>query len=61
MDFITNIGLYYYSVMLLSLKNVGATYEWLINKIYVALIGRTMEVYVDKMIIKSVKETNHGK
>lgn len=35
------------------LKNARATYQWLVNKIFNPLIGRTMEVYDDDMITKS--------
>ena len=47
--FITNQGLFYYRVMSFSLKNAGATYQRLVNKIFKPLIGCTMEVYVDDM------------
>ena len=40
-------------VMPFGLKNAGATYLRLVNKIFKLLIGRTMEVYVDDMITKS--------
>jgi len=45
--------------MPLDLKNVGATYQWLVNKVFKPLIGKTMEVYIDDMISKSVKEVDH--
>lgn len=35
------------------LKNVGATYQRLMNKIFYDQIGGTLEVYVDDMIVKS--------
>ena len=35
------------------LKNVGATYQRLVNRIFKPLIGRTMKVYMDDMITKS--------
>ena len=44
--FITNHGLYCYRVMPFSLKNTGATYQRLVNKIFKEQIGRNMEVYV---------------
>ncbi|XP_052291856.1 uncharacterized protein LOC127900699 [Citrus sinensis] len=50
--FITNQGLFCYRIMSFGLKNTGATYQRLVNKIFKALIGRTMEVYVDDMITK---------
>ena len=34
------------------LKNAGATYQRLVNKVFVDKIGRTMEVYVDDMLVK---------
>jgi len=41
------------------LKNASVTYERLVNKVLTTLIGKTMEVYIDNMIIKSVKEADH--
>ena len=33
----------------------------LVNKVFEPLIGKTMEVYVDDMITKSVKENDHAR
>ena len=41
------------------LKNVGATYQKLVNHMFRPQIGRNVEVYVDDMLVKSVKETKH--
>ena len=41
------------------LKNVGATYQQLINKIFKDQIDRNMEVYVDDMLIKSHQAAQH--
>ena len=38
-----------------SLKNVSATYQRLVNKMFKEHIRRTMEVYVDDMLVKSLK------
>ncbi len=57
--FITEIGTYCYVRMPFRLKNVGATYQRLMNKIFDAQIGRNMEVYVDDMIVKSKVPGNH--
>ena len=43
------------------LKNAGATYQRLVNKIFKPLIGRTIEVYMDDMITKSKEPRNHVK
>ena len=57
--FITNQGLYCYKVMPFGLKNVGATYQRLVNQMFSKQIGRNMEVYVDDVLIKSKEEENH--
>ena len=57
--FITSQGLYCYKVMLFGLKNVGATYQKLVNKMFSQQIGRNMEVYVDDMLVKSKEELTH--
>ena len=58
-SFITSQGLYYYKVMPFGLKNVGATYQRLVNKMFSKQIGRNMEVYVDDMLVKSKEELAH--
>ena len=51
--FITPHGLLCYNVMLFRLKNVGAMYQRLVAKMFRPLLGKTMEVYVDDMLVKS--------
>nr|KYP47153.1 Transposon Ty3-G Gag-Pol polyprotein [Cajanus cajan] len=51
--FITETANYCYRVMPFELKNAGATYQRLMNKIFHEQIGRSMEVYVDDMVVKS--------
>ena len=59
--FITNMCLFCYRVMSFGLKNTGATYQRLVNKIFKPLISHTMEVYVDDMITKSKEPRDHVK
>ncbi|GFZ17254.1 hypothetical protein Acr_26g0005240 [Actinidia rufa] len=48
-----------FSVMPFGLKNAGATYHRLVNKMFNAQIGKTMEVYIDDMLVKSLQAHNH--
>ena len=57
--FITSQGLYCYKVMSFGLKNAGATYQRLVNRMFNKQIGRNMEVYVNDMLIKSKEELAH--
>ena len=57
--FITEEGLYCYQVMPFGLKNAGATYQRLVNRIFKNKIGKTMEVYVDDMLVKSPTMEQH--
>ena len=57
--FITSQGLYCYKVMPFGLKNVGATYQKLVNKMFSQQIGRNIEVYMDDMLVKSKEELTH--
>jgi hypothetical protein len=41
------------------LKNAGATYQRLANKMFRDQIGRNMEVYVDDMVVKSIRAANY--
>lgn len=49
--FITERVNYYYEVMSFDLKNAGATFQRLMNKIFHCQIGKCMEVYVDDMVV----------
>ncbi|KAG7552152.1 Reverse transcriptase domain [Arabidopsis thaliana x Arabidopsis arenosa] len=57
--FITDRGTYCYIVMPFGLKNAGATYQRLVNMMFKDLLGKTMEVYIDDMLVKSVSSTSH--
>src|SRR4051812_26944248 len=58
---ITESGAYYSRVMPFGLENAGATYQRLVNKLFKHHIGRNIDVYVDDMLVKSVKEVDHIK
>ena len=58
-SFVTSQGLFYYKVMPFELKNVGVTYQRLMNRMFAHQIGRNVEVYVDNMLVKSIREDEH--
>ncbi|GFS37978.1 hypothetical protein Acr_00g0055000 [Actinidia rufa] len=58
-SFITERGLYCYKVMSFGLKNAGAMYQKLVNKMFKEQIGKTMEVYIDDMLVKSLRSSDH--
>ena len=58
-SFVTNQGLFYYKVMMFGLKNAGAIYQRLMNKMFAHQIGRNDQVYVDDMLVKSCREDDH--
>ena len=45
--------------MSFGLKNARATYQRLVNKMFKDLIGKSMEVYVDDMLMKSKTTRDH--
>ena len=59
--FITPHGLYCSNVMSFDLKNAGATYQRLVTKIFRPLIGKTMDVYINDMLVKSKERPDHTK
>ena len=57
--FITPHGLYCYNVMSFGLENAGATYQRMVTKIFQSLIGKSMEVYIDDIVVKSKERPDH--
>ncbi|CAL8087225.1 unnamed protein product [Prunus armeniaca] len=60
-SFIIERRTYCYKVMPFGLKNAGATYQRLVNKIFKEQIGKTVEVYGDDMLVKAPKRADHIK
>ena len=58
--FVTPHRLYGYKVMPFGLKNAGATYQKLMTKIFKPLIGQTVEVYIDDIVVKSKTRSEHA-
>ena len=58
--FITQWGTFYYKVMPFRMKNAGATYQRMMNKVFRNQIGDMLEVYMDDMIVKSRADTDHA-
>ena len=58
-SFITSQGIFCYKVMSFRLKNAGATYQRLMNKMFTHQIGRNVQVYVDDMLVKCLREKDH--
>ena len=49
----TSIGNYHYKVMLFGLKNAGSTYQRMMTRIFEPQLGKSIEVYVNDMVVKS--------
>ena len=47
------IGLFEWVVMTFGLKNAGATYPSVMNYIFLKLIDRIVEIYIDDVMVKS--------
>ena len=58
--FITPHGLFCYNIIPFGLKNVEATYQRLVTKMFRPLLGKTIEVYIDDMLIKSKERPDHA-
>ena len=51
--FVTPIGNYHYKVMPFGLKNARSTYQRMMTKIFESQLGKSIEVYIDDMMVKS--------
>ena len=59
--FVTERGIYCFKVMPFGLKNAGATYQRLMNKMFKDLIENIMVVYIDDMCVKSKQKESYIK
>ena len=50
---------YHYTMMPFGLKNAGAMYQWMMMRMFRDKIGRTVEVYIDDMVVKIKQEVRH--
>ena len=56
---VTPTGNYHYKVMSFGLKNVGSTYQRMMTKMFEPWLGKSIEIYVDDMVVKSKVVTEH--
>jgi hypothetical protein len=54
-SFSTPFGMYCYTTMPFGLRNVGATYQRCMNHVFEEHIGRTVEAYIDDIVVKTRK------
>jgi hypothetical protein len=57
-SFITPFGMYCYTTMPFGLRNAGATYQRCMNHVFGEHIGRTIEAYVNDIVVKTKKASN---
>jgi len=57
--FITDWRIYCYKVMPFRLKNAGATFQQMVNKVFNEEIRHTMEIHADDMLVKSLQCADH--
>ena len=54
-----SLGTFEWLVMPFGLKNVGATYQRDMNAIFHDILAHHMEIYIDDIVVKSKKATEH--
>ena len=58
-SFITPEDNYHYTVMPFGLKNVGATYQRMVTRMFKEQISEMVEVYISDMVVKSRRNEKH--
>lgn len=59
--FMMRKGIYCYKVMSFGLKNMGATYQRLVSKVFNGMLGCFIKVYIDNPVVKSSRFEQHMK
>ena len=54
-----SLGMFEWPVMPFDLKNTGATYQRVMNAIFHDMLGHHMEVYINDIVVKSKKVSEH--
>ena len=57
--FVTLIGNYHYKVMPFDLKNARSTYQGMMTRMFEPQLGKSIEVYIDNMVVKSKVVSEH--
>ena len=57
--FVTSVGNYHYKVIPFGLKNVGSTYQRMMTRMFEQQMGKSVEVYIDDMVVKSKLVADH--
>ena len=57
--FVTPIGNYHYKVMPFGLKNARSTYQRMMTRMFEPQLGKSIEVYIDDMVVKSKVVSEH--
>ena len=57
--FVTPIGNYHYKVIPFGLKNAGSTYQRMMTRMFELQLGKSIEVYIDDMVVKSKVVSKH--
>ena len=57
--FVTPIGNYHYKVIPFGLKNAGSIYQRMMTKMFEPQLGKSIEVYIDDMVVKSKIVSEH--
>ena len=55
----TPTGNYHYKVMPFGLKNARSTYQRMMTRIFEPQLGKSIEIYVDDMVVKSKVVSEH--
>ena len=54
--FMTEVAIYCYKIMPFGLKNFGATYQRLTDRILSPMLGHNVQAYVDDMVVTLERE-----
>ena len=57
----TPVENYHYTVMSFSLKNTGSTYQRMMTRMFEPQLGKSIEVYIDDMVVKSKVVSEHAR